>query len=319
MGKTVFIGILVLMQNGLDGVQLHFGNGSMGVLTASLALVMFGVALNLQPSDFRRIVERPLAAFAGLLAQFVALPALTVLLIWLWRPEPSLSLGMLLVACCPGGNLSNFMSLLGRANEALSVSLTAMSSSLALFLTPFNFLVWGRVLPADATAMLRSIDVQASSLVPSLVLMLALPLVLGMVFAHRLPRIAAKVEPWVRKLSLLVFFSFVIGALLANGALFRAWWQAIVLLVAVHNALALATGYALAKGLRLPEPDRRSLAIETGIQNAGLGLVLVLAHFQGLGGMALITAWWGVWHIFSGLLLAYYWRRQDRSAMVAVR
>jgi BASS family bile acid:Na+ symporter len=316
--KTGFIGILVPMQDGLDSVQLHFGDGSMGVLTASLALVMFGVALNLQPADFRRIAERPLAALAGLLAQFVALPALTVLLIWAWRPAPSLSLGMLLVACCPGGNLSNFMSLLARGNVALSVTLTAMSSSLALFLTPFNFLLWGRALPTDATSLLRSIDVHAASLMPSLVLMLALPLLLGMFFAQRWPRVAVKIEPWVRKLSLLVFFSFVVGALVANGTLFRAWWQVIMVIVAVHNALALMTGYAIARGLRLPESDRRSLAIETGIQNAGLGLVLVLAHFEGLGGMALMTAWWGVWHIVSGLVLAFYWRRQALPARLSV-
>lgn len=295
----------------LDAVRLEFGSGSMGVLTLSLALVMFGVALNLRLDDFRRIAENPKAVLAGLLSQFLLLPALTVLLIHAWQPAPSLALGTLLVACCPGGNLSNFMSLLARGNVALSVSLTAVSSSAALLMTPLNFMLWGRALPGESLALLHDIDVVPAQLMPSLLLMLALPLVVGMAFAAWRPNWAARIEGPMRKLSILVFMGFVVAALLANGPLFRDWLPVVFLLVLVHNAMALMAGYGVAQGFGLGQPERRSLAIETGIQNSGLGLVLVLSHFEGLGGMALVTAWWGVWHIASGLGLAFWWGRRS--------
>jgi BASS family bile acid:Na+ symporter len=298
----------------LDAVRLEFGSASMGVLTASLALVMFGVALNLRLEDFRRIFRSPRAVLAGLLSQFLVLPGLTVLLIHAWQPAPSLALGALLVACCPGGNLSNFMSLLARGNVALSVSLTAASSLLALVMTPLNFMLWGQVLPGSSVALLAEIDVAPSQLLPSLLLMLALPLVLGMAFAAHRPQWAARIEGPMRKLSILVFMGFVVGALLANGILFRAWLPVVFLLVLVHNALAFMAGFGVAHLAGLDRAASRSLTIETGIQNSGLGLVLVLGHFEGLGGMALMTAWWGVWHIASGLALAFWWARHSPKA-----
>ncbi len=281
----------------------------MGMLTLSLALVMFGVALNLRKEDFLRIAREPRLVATGLFSQFLALPALTVLLIHAWRPAPSLALGALLVACCPGGNLSNFMSLLARGNVALSVSLTAASSLLALVLTPLNFMLWGRALPGESARLLAAIDVHPLQLLPSLLLMLALPLVAGMAFAAWRPQWAARIEAPMRKGSILVFLGFVAAALLANGGLFRAWLPVVFLLVLVHNALALMTGYGVAQLGGLGPRERRSLAIETGIQNSGLGLVLVLGHFEALGGMALVAAWWGVWHILSGLGLALWWGR----------
>lgn len=293
----------------LDAVRLDFGPGSVGVLTASLAFVMFGVALNLRPSDFARVWRRPRIALAGLAAQFLLLPALTVGLIHLTRPAPSLALGLLLVSCCPGGNLSNFLSLLARGNVALSVSLTAVSSSLALFLTPLNFHAWGRALPGESAALLQRVAVDPWQLVPTLLVMLVLPLAAGMVLARRLPETALRLERHARRASLLVFFGFVAAALAANGALFRTWLPVVFGLVLAHNALALGTGYASAWLAGGERADRRSLAIETGIQNSGLGLVLIFAHFDGLGGMALVAAWWGVWHIVSGLALAGWWGR----------
>ncbi len=301
------------MEKTLDQVRLQFGEHGLGVLTLSLALVMFGVALHLTPADFRRVWAQPKAALVGLSAQFLLLPALTVALVWLWRPQPSLSMGMLLVACCPGGNMSNFLTLLARGNTALSVSLTAAGSVLAMLLTPANFALWQRLLPG-ASPLLQSIGMNPWQLMESLFLMLILPLGLGMLAAGRFPDATARLRQPFNRLSLLIFFAFLVFAVQSNAGLFWRWAGVLFLLVLAHNALAYLGGYALARAFRLPAADIRAIALETGIQNAGLALVLVFAHFDGLGGMALVAGWWGIWHIVSGFALASWFSRRFAAA-----
>lgn len=296
-------------EKALDTLELQFSEGSLHVLTACLALIMFGVALHLRPADFRRIAQQPRGAIAGLVSQFLVLPALTVLLINLWQPEPSLALGMLLVACCPGGTMSNFLSLMARANVALSVGLTAISSILALVLTPLNFLFWRQGI-RGASSLYRPIEIDGWNMALSVGLMLVIPLFLGMLVQGRAPDLAARLRKPLNRLSLLIFFGFLLAAFLSNTRIFLDWFRVVFLLVAVHNGLAFAGGYATAWLARLPEPDRRTLTIETGIQNSGLALVLVFAHFEGRGGMALVAGWWGIWHLVSGMALARYFGRK---------
>ena len=107
--------------------------------------------------------------------------------------------------------------------------------------------------------------------------------------------------------SILIFAAIVILAFTANIDIFLNYIYLVVFLVFVHNAVALLSGYQLGKLFKLNEPDRRSLAIETGIQNSGLGLVLIFAFFDGLGGMAIVAAWWGIWHIVAGMSVSYFW------------
>lgn len=303
------------MEESLDQVRLQFCENGLGLLTLSLALVMFGVALHLSPADFRRVWAQPKAAFVGLSAQFLLLPALTVALAWIWQPQPSLALGMLLVACCPGGNMSNFLTLMARGNTALSVSLTAAGSVLALFLTPVNFALWQRVLPGTS-ALLEDIGMNAGQLVGSLFVMLLVPLGLGLLVAGRFPDASARLRKPFNRLSLLIFFAFLVFAIQSNAGLFWRWAGVLFLLVLVHNALAYLSGFLLSKAFGLPSADVRAISIETGIQNAGLALVLIFAHFDGLGGMALVAGWWGIWHIISGFALARWLSRaQPRSSL----
>ena len=116
--------------------------------------------------------------------------------------------------------------------------------------------------------------------------------------------------------SLIIFAAIVIMAFSANFDLFLSKIYLVVMIVFIHNAVALMSGYQLANLLRLPEPDKRTLAIETGIQNSGLGLILIFAFFEGLGGMALVAAWWGIWHILSGLTLSYYWNKKISTTKI---
>ena len=296
------------MEDSLDSIRLNFGEGGLGVLTISLALIMFGVALHLRPADFFRILQQPKSVLTGLFAQFVALPAITVLLIRILHPAPSLGLGMLLVSCCPGGNMSNFLSLMARGHVALSVSLTAVSSALALILTPLNFQLWQPWVPGSSL-IFQQIHLNPWSIMASIAMMLVLPLMAGMLLNAHFAEWAIRLRKPMNRLSLLIFFVFVVAAFATNASVFIRWAGLVFLLVLVHNALAFFTGYGIARIMQLDERDIRTISIETGIQNSGLALVLIFAHFDGLGGMALIAGWWGIWHIAAGMLISWRFGR----------
>lgn len=296
----------------VDQLRLHFDPQSLVLLNAIMALVMFGVALDLRVQDFRRVIDTPRAPFIGLVCQFVALPALTYGLIILVRPAPSLALGMILVAACPGGNMSNFFTHLAGGNTALSVTMTAVSTTMALIMTPFNLTFWGHLHPRTS-ALLHEVDLNPMHVVLTVGAILVLPLFAGMTVARRAPALAARLRRPMRIFSIAVFASFIVIAFAANFDNFLTYIGQVFLIVMVHNGLALLTGYAAGRGLGLPVRDARAVSIEVGIQNAGLGLALIFDFFAGLGGMALVAAWWGVWHLITGLSLGLYWSRRPAT------
>lgn len=270
---------------------------------------MFGIALGISAADFKQITRSPRSVGAGVVSQFILLPLFTFLLIWLIEPHPALALGMILVAACPGGNVSNFISSISGANIALSVSLTGIATLLCPILTPFNFHFWAGILPETAE-LLRSFDIPFLQMLQTVLLVLVLPLVLGMYCKARLPALSAKIEKPVRWLSFLLLMAFIGIALVNNFSAFKSHLYLVFLLVLAHNAMAFALGYYTGRLTRIPEADCRSLSIETGIQNSGLGLIIIFTFFGGNGAMALVAAWWGVWHILGGLILAYFFKRK---------
>lgn len=291
-----------------EPLPIDFDPASLVVLNAILACMMFGVSLTLTPADFRRVLAIPRAPFAGLAAQFLLLPAGTCLFTWLLHIEPELALGMILVAACPGGAFSNVMTWLGRGNAALSVSMTAVSSLAATVLTPFNFALYGWLNPYTREY-LTQIDVSATQLLGLVVLVLGVPIMAGMWTGHRFPRFAARSERAFRIVALLVFLSFVAIAFLKNYTLFLERFDTFFWLVVAHNLMALGLGAAVGYALRLPVADRRAVTLEVGIQNSGLGLVILFTFMPNAGGMMLITSFWGVWHLVAGLALAHFWAR----------
>jgi Predicted Na+-dependent transporter len=299
----------------IDAVRINFSAQNLLLLNVSLGLIMFGVALNLTVEDFRRLVRNPRPALVGVCSQFFVLPAVTFLLVWLLRPAPSIALGMILVAACPGGNISNFMSVNAGANTALSVTLTAVSTVLAIVLTPLNLSFWGG-LYAPAAPLLTTVDVSGWQVFKTVTLILGVPLLLGMVVRRTAEELAQWLSRGMQVLSILIFAGIVLFALRANFRYLVGYLGVVFDLVLIHNAAALTAGYQLAFWTRLPVESRQTLALETGIQNSGLGLILIFNFFDGLGGMALVAGWWGVWHIISGLGLSFYWRdrRLSRSS-----
>lgn len=281
---------------------------SLILLNFILALMMFGVSLSLRLEDFKRIVLSPIAPIAGLFAQFFLLPLATCLFTWALNIDPELALGMILVASCPGGSFSNIMTWLARGNVAVSVSMTAVSSLAAAILTPVNFAFYGWLNPYTREY-LTKITIEPSSVLILVLLVLALPLVLGMVTGRRLPDLVVRIQKPLRIFSLLVLMAFVAIAFSSNFALFLERFHSFFWLVVGHNFLALSLGYGMALVLKLPVADRRAVTLEVGIQNSGLGLVILFTFFPEAGGMMLITAFWGVWHLVSGLTLSQIWAR----------
>ena len=304
----------------LDHVRLNFSPSGLLALNITIAFIMFGVALDIKLEHFKDVIMKPKSAIIGVISQFVLLPSVTFGFIMVLNPTPTVALGMLLIAACPGGNISNFMSAMARGNVALSVSLTAVATLAATFMTPLNFALWGKLFikyynNAGAGNYLVPIEIDFFQMVQTVVILLGIPVVIGLLFSHYLPKLTSKIKKPIRQASILIFIAFVIILLSANFNHFLHYIHLVFLIVLIHNALALLTGFSISSLFKLPRIDRRSVTIETGIQNSGLALVLmfnpkIFPPELELGGMTIIAAWWGVWHIISGLIIATVWSKK---------
>ncbi len=297
----------------IDEVRLAFDANSLHVLNVILGLVMFGVALDLRLEDFQRLLARPKAPLVGLLCQFILLPPLAWLLSRVIAPGPSIALGMVLVSACPGGNMSNFMTHLSGGRTETSVGMTAVSTAAAVVMTPLNIALWGGM-SADTAALVQSVALDPWEMFRMVLVLLGVPIFVGMATARWLPRLAAALRRPFKVGSVLFFAVFVLIAFGANFAHFLAWIAVVFLPVLAMNAMAFALGYGAGAVSGLDEGDRRAVTIEVGIQNSGLGLVLVFNFFDGMGGMAIVAAWWGIWHILAGLTLSWFWSRNPAIA-----
>lgn len=297
-------------QSGLDDAVLKLDKDSLLLMNLSLGFIMLGVALKLRVKDFILVFSAPKSVLIGFVSQFLALPMLTFLLVIVLQPSPSIAMGMMIVAACPGGNISNFMTSIANGNTALSVCMTAIASLLAVFMTPLNISFWGG-LYEPTSAILNDVNLDFFEMLKIIGMILLVPLLIGMGLRSFKPRIADFLTPITHYGSMLIFGAIVVFAFQANFDLFLKYIHLIILIVLAHNALGIATGYSLARIFKLPSADKKTLAIETGIQNSGLGLGLIFAFFDGMGGMAIVAGWWGIWHIVSGLSIAYFFKNRS--------
>ncbi len=293
----------------IDNVQINFDAKALWTMNIALGLVMFGVALEITVSDFKRLFEKPKSVLVGVTSQFILLPILTFLFVLIVQPAPSIALGMFMVAACPGGNISNFITHISKGNSALSVSLTALATLLAIGMTPLNLQLWGSSY-APTSELLKKVAISPIEMIKLVSLLLGVPLILGMWVNYKFPVFANKIAKVLKVISLLFFIALVFLAIYNNKAVFAEYVMYVFWIVLAHNLLAFLTGFSFSSLMRLNKPDIRSITIETGIQNSGLGLLLIFTFFEGLGGMALLAAFWGIWHIVSGLLLASFWGRK---------
>lgn len=244
-----------------------------------LGIIMFGMGLTLKPSDFDILFKRPKAVIIGVIAQFAIMPATAYLLAKLLNLPAEIAVGVILVGCCPGGTASNVMTYLARGNVALSVAVTSVSTLISPLLTPAIFLMLAG----------EMLEIQAGSMLMSIVKMVLFPIVLGLI-VHKV--LGNKTEKLTDALPLVSVAAIV----LIIGAV-----------VVLHNGIGYLLGFFAAKWTGLPYDAQKTLAIEVGMQNSGLGAALAAAHFAAAPVVAVPSALFSVWHNISGSLLATYW------------
>lgn len=293
----------------IDDIKINFDTSGLWVLNIAIAIIMFGVALGITIDDFKRLFKNPKIVFVGVFSQFILLPAATFLAVILIEPHPSFALGMMMIAACPGGNVSNFFSKMAGGNAALSVSLTAFATLICIFMTPFNLQFWGS-LYEPTNIILEQVSLDWKDLLKLVSLILGIPLFFGMLIKHYHSEMATKIEKVLKPLSMLVFVALIFVAFSQNLDVFVNYIHHVIFLVIFHNIFTFIIGFYTAKSFGLNKQDTKTISMETGIQNGGLGLLLIFGFFDGLGGMALLAAFWGIWDVFSGMALATFWGRK---------
>jgi len=296
----------------IDSIKINFDSEGLWILNIALAIIMFGVALSIKIDDFKLLIKKPKILFVGIFSQFFLLPALTFVAILIIKPHPSFALGMMLIAACPGGNISNFFSKMANGNAALSVSLTAFATLICIIMTPFNLQFYGG-LYEPTNAILKTVELDPFSLFKLVLLILGVPLILGMLTNIYFEETAKKIEKKLKPFSMIIFLALIVIAVYDNLDIFLNYIHLVAGLVIFHNIGAYFIGFYTAKTFGLEKRDRKTISMETGIQNGGLGLLLIFQFFDGLGGMALFAAFWSIWDIFSGLVLATFWTKDNKQ------
>ncbi len=300
------------MVENLDDVDLGLSDAAPLVIKAMVAIFLFGVALNVRPADVLASLRRPSLFAVTLVTQFVVVPGLSVLIIPLLDVRPSVAVGLLLVACCPAGNLSNILAYRARADVALSVSLISVSNAAAALLTPLAFVTWAGLV-SETDPVFAEVRLDPASVLVEVAALILLPFGAGMALARLRPEIAGWAHRIVEPLTVLLLGVVLIVGISANFTTIVTFAGVIVAGVVVQNLVSLAAGRAAAFVCRLGPAAARTMTLEVGVRNTGLGLVLTLSFFPTVGGVAITVALWGLWDLAVGFALASWWRRRGPS------
>lgn len=270
-----------------------------------LGLIMFGMGMTLTGRDFAAVVRMPVVVAAGLAAQFVFMPFAAFALAAIFGFDTALLVGMVLVGSSPGGTASNVIAYLGGANVALSVTLTACATLLAPLVTPALVQLYAGAI----------VEVPLWPMVASVARIVLLPVLFGVILRRLFGRgldPLLRIFPWVAMLAIV----FVIAIIMAlNRRVVLDFPLLLMLAVCLHNLLGLVAGYLTGRLLRVGEGERRTLAIEVGMQNSGLAVALATQFFAPLS--ALPGALFSLWHNVSGILLANWWRQRAEPGSAA--
>ena len=290
-----FMGVIILLSAVLAlYYPSYFSFLSPSIINPMLGVVMLGMGLTLNPSDFKTVFSRPKDVIAGCAAQFVVMPLLALLLTKAFSLPPDIALGVVLVGCCPGGTASNVITYLSKGDLSLSVAMTTVSTLLAPFLTPF--LTWALIG--------ETVDVDVVSMFLSIFFVVILPVALGLTIQRFLPRFTKVVSTYLPSFSVLVIALIVMIVVSLNSAKLLSCGALVVLVVMLHNVMGLALGYAVAKLLRMSGAKSKAVSIEVGMQNSGLASSLALTSFAQYPLAAVPGAVFSVWHNISGAIVA---------------
>ena len=270
-----------------------------------LGVVMFGMGLALNLQDFKIVFSRPKDIIIGCLAQFTVMPLLAWGLAKVFQLDEALALGVILVGCCPGGTASNVITYLAKGDLALSVGMTGVSTVLAPLLTPL--LTW--VLAGE------SIHVDVAGMLLSILWVVILPIVLGLVIKSLWPKFTEKAMDYLPAFSSVAIAFTVSIVISANAAKLLASGFLIILVVMCHNLCGLGLGYLIGRLTGMPEPKKRAVSIEVGMQNSGLASSLVTLHFAAYPMATIPGAIFSVWHNISGAIVAWLYTQKDKKGL----
>lgn len=295
-----YMGVLVLLSAVLAlATPSTFSGVKPSVINPLLGLVMFGMGMALRIEDFRIVFSRPRDIAIGCLAQFSVMPLLAWVLSRLFALDEALTVGVVLVGCCPGGTASNVITYLAKGDLALSVGMTATSTVLAPFVTPL--LVWLLVG--------QTVDVQVAGMLLSILWVVILPIVAGLLAKWLWPKFTEQATAYLPALSSLAICAIVLIIIAANASKLLEGGLIIILVVMLHNLCGLSLGYAIGRLLRLPAAKRKAVSIEVGMQNSGLASSLATLHFAAYPMATIPGAIFSVWHNISGAVVARLYAR----------
>ncbi|MDP3967811.1 MAG: bile acid:sodium symporter family protein [Nocardioides sp.] len=300
---------LALVGSSVDDIEVAIPEGLAIGTKVLIAAFLFAVALEVRWGDMREAARQPWVFAAGLVTQFVVIPALTLLLIAALDVPPSVGLGLLLVACCPAGNLSNLLTYRARGDLPLSISMTTVSNGTAVVVTPVALAFWGSLSPR-VTDTLAAVELSPVDVLRDVGLLIMLPFAAGILVAHRRPGVAAGARRFVEPAVVTLLAVLVLGGLVSNAGTVVEHVLLIGPAVVLQNLVSLGAGYAVATACRLSTGGRRAMTLEMGIRNTALGLVLAITFFPTLGGVAVTVALWGLWDLITGGVLSSWWRRR---------
>jgi len=297
-----YMGVLVLLSAVLALLAPGIFSGiKPSVINPLLGLVMFGMGMALRIEDFRIVFSRPRDIAIGCLAQFTVMPLLAWVLSRLFALDEALTVGVILVGCCPGGTASNVITYLAKGDLALSVGMTATSTVLAPFVTPL--LVWLLVG--------QTVDVEVVGMLLSIFWVVILPIVAGLVAKWLWPKFTERATGYLPAVSTLAICAIVLIVIAANASKLLAGGLIIILVVMLHNLFGLSIGYLIGRLLHLPAPKRKAISIEVGMQNSGLASSLATLHFAAYPMATIPGAVFSVWHNISGAIVARLYARSS--------
>lgn len=292
----------------IDQALFNFSPRAGLAVAVMVGFLVFAVALDLTWDQFRRIFRSPRAPGVGLAAQYLILPAAAFGIGMLMAATPSIALGLLLVACCPAGALSNYLTSVARGSVATSVSMTAISTLFSIVVTPLLFAFWASMNPGTR-AVIERIEIEPVRVFMVLLIMLVVPVTTGMLIRARKPGTADNIRLWVRRIAGLVFAVVVAVLLLGNISVLGSFASIALPPVLVTFAVAVLVGWGLARVSGLVAADRRAVTLEVAFQNVALAIGLAVAFFPDMAGVAITSILWGVVHLTAGFAIAAMWMR----------
>ena len=303
LGKWIsdWMGVLVLVSAIL---ALAFpevvGHLKPSLINPLLGVIMFGMGLTLRVEDFRVVFTRPKDVLVGCLAQFTVMPLLAFALSRLFGLDEALTIGVILVGCCPGGTASNVITYLAKGDLALSVGMTATSTLLAPLLTPLLVLL----------LVGETVDVNVLGMLLSILWVVILPIVLGLLVKSLLPKATEQATAYLPAVSTIAICLIVMIVIAANAHKLLAGGWIVILVVMLHNILGLTVGYLIGLLLKMTPAKRRAISVEVGMQNSGLASSLATLHFAAFPMATVPGAVFSVWHNISGAIVARFFARR---------